>query len=138
MSPFKPSNYLFQKIKFINIGQNTIGLDWNIYDYEDFLKPTDRSAFDLKIEYGMDKKYRINFNQILPKEFPEDKQYFTIDPPSSVVGPKNTGNITVTFKTDSTGMKEALFIVYPKINDDTQVKFDDLMVKVIADGLDLI
>ena len=34
-------------------------------------------------------------------------------------------------------MKEALFIAYPKINDDTQgqVKFDDLAVKVIAGGL---
>ena len=34
-------------------------------------------------------------------------------------------------------MKEALFIAYQKINYDTQgqVKFDDLVVKVIAGGL---
>ena len=34
-------------------------------------------------------------------------------------------------------MKEALFIAYPKISDNTQgnVKFDDLAVKVIAGGL---
>ena len=91
-----------------------------IYDYEDFLKPKERPSFDLKIAYEMDKKYRINFNQIPPKEFPEDKQYFTIDPPSSVVGPKSTGDFAVTFKTDLAGMKEILFIAYPKIKDDIQ------------------
>ena len=156
LSPFQPGiNYLMdppllkmgyllrntgtisKNLKFINIGQNTIGLDWKIYDYEDFLKPTDRPSFDLKIGLGADKKYKINFNPIAPKEFPEEKQYFTIDPPSSVIGPKSTGDFTVTFRTDSAGMKEALFIAYPKINDDTQgqVKFDDLAVKVIAGGL---
>ena len=156
LSPFQPGiNYLMdppllkmgyllrntgtisKNLKFVNIGQNTIGLDWKIYDYEDFLKPTDRPSFDLKIAQGLDKKYKINFIPIPPKEFPEEKKYFTIDPPSSVVGPKSTGDFTVTFKTDSAGMKEALFIAYPKINDDTQghVKFDDLAVKVIAGGL---
>ena len=156
LSPFQPGvNYLMdppllkmgyllrntgsisKNLKFVNIGQNTIGLDWKIYDYEDFLKPKDRPSFDLKIVQGMDKKYKINFNPIAPKEFPDEKKYFTIEPQSSVVGPKSTGDFTVTFKTDSEGMKEALFIAYPKINDDTQgnVKFDDLAVKVIASGL---
>ena len=156
LSPFQPGiNYLMdppllkmgyllrntgsisKNLKFVNIGQNTIGLDWKIYDYEDFLKPKDRPSFDLKIVQGLDKKFKINFNPIPPKEFPEEKKYFTIDPPSSVVGPKSTGDFTVTFRTDSDGMKEALFIAYPKINDDTEghVKFDDLAVKVIAGGL---
>ena len=156
LSPFQPGiNYLMdppllkmgyllrntgsisKNLKFVNIGQNTIGLDWKIYDYEDFLKPKDRPSFDLKIVQGLDKKFKINFNPIPPKEFPEEKKYFTIDPPSSVVGPKSTGDFTVTFRTDSNGMKEALFIAYPKINDDTEghVKFDDLAVKVIAGGL---
>ena len=156
LSPFQPGiNYLLdppllkmgyllrntgsisKNLKFVNIGQNTIGLDWKIYDYEDFLKPKDRPSFDLKVVQGLNKKYKINFNPIAPKEFPEDKQYFTIDPPSSVVGPKSTGDFTVTFKTDSDGIKEALFIAYPKISDNTEghVKFDDLAVKVIAGGL---
>ena len=156
LSPFQPGiNYLMdppllkmgyllrntgsisKNLKFVNIGQNTIGLDWKIYDYEDFLKPKDRPSFDLKIVQGLDKKFKINFNPIPPREFPEEKKYFTIDPPSSVVGPKSTGDFTVTFRTDSDGMKEALFIAYPKINDDTEghVKFDDLAVKVIAGGL---
>ena len=156
LSPFQPGiNYLLEppllkmgyllrntgsiskNLKFVNIGQNTIGLDWKIYDYEDFLKPKDRPSFDLKIVQGLDKKYKINFNPIPPKEFPKDKQYFTIDPPSSVVGPKSTGDFKVTFKTDSAGMKEALFIAYPKLSDNTEghVKFDDLAVKVIAGGL---
>ena len=156
LSPFQPGiNYLMdppllkmgyllrntgsisKNLKFVNIGQNTIGLDWKIYDYEDFLKPKDRPAFDLKIVQGLDKKYKINFNPIPPKEFPEEKKYFSIDPSSSVVGPKSTGDFTVTFKTDSDGIKEALFIAYPKISDDTEghVKFDDLAVKVIAGGL---
>ena len=54
-----------------------------------------------------------------------------------MVGPKSTTDFTVTFKTDSDGIKEALFIAYPKISDNTQgnVKFDDLAVKVIAGGL---
>ena len=156
LSPFQPGiNYLMdppllkmgyllrntgsisKNLKFVNIGQNTIGLDWKIYDYDDFLKPKDRPSFDLKISQGLDKKYKINFNPIPPKEFPDDKKYFSIDPSSSVVGPKSTGDFTVTFKTETDGMKEALFIAYPKISDDTegQVKFDDLAVKVIAGGL---
>ena len=156
LSPFQPGiNYLLdppllkmgyllrntgsisKNLKFVNIGQNTIGLDWKIYDYEDFIKPKDRPSFDLKIVQGSDKKYKINFNPIAPKEFPKDKQYFSIEPTSSVVGPKSTGDFTVTFKTDTDGMKEAVFIAYPKISDDTEghVKFDDLAVKVIAGGL---
>jgi hypothetical protein len=126
-----------KNLRFTNIGRNTIELNWKIYDYEDFIKPKDRSTFDLKVVQGLDKKYKINFNPIPPKEFPEEKQYFSIDPPSAVVGPKSSGDFTVTFKTDSDGMKEALFIAYPKINDENQgnVKFDDLAVKVIAGGL---
>ena len=156
LSPFQPGiNYLLdppllkmgyllrntgsisKNLRFTNIGRNTIELNWKIYDYEDFIKPKDRSTFDLKVVQGLDKKYKINFNPIPPKEFPEEKQYFSIDPPSAVVGPKSSGDFTVTFKTDSDGMKEALFIAYPKINDENQgnVKFDDLAVKVIAGGL---
>ena len=156
LSPFQPGiNYLLdppllkmgyllrntgsisKNLRFTNIGRNTIELNWKIYDYEDFIKPQDRPSFDLKVVQGLDKKYKINFNPIPPKEFPEEKQYFSIDPPSAVVGPKSSGDFTVTFKTDSDGMKEALFIAYPKINDENQgnVKFDDLAVKVIAGGL---
>ena len=156
LSPFQPGiNYLMdppllkmgyllrntgsisKNLRFTNIGRNTIELNWKIYDYEDFIKPKDRPTFDLKVVQGLDKKYKINFNPIPPNEFPEDKQYFTIDPPTAVVGPKSSSDFTVTFKTDSDGMKEALFIAYPKINDDNQehVKFDDLAVKVIAGGL---
>ena len=156
LSPFQPGiNYLLdppllkmgyllrntgsisKNLRFTNIGRNTIELNWKIYDYEDFIKPEDRPSFDLKVVQGLDKKYKINFNPIPPKEFPEEKQYFSIDPPSAVVGPKSSGDFTVTFKTDSDGMKEALFIAYPKINDENQgnVKFDDLAVKVIAGGL---
>ena len=157
LSPFQPGiNYLAnppllkmgyllrntgkitKNLKFVNIGQNTIGLDWKIYDYEDFLRPKDRPAFELKIakEETYD-NFKINFKPMAPKEFPEDKQYFSIEPKSAVVGPKSTYDFTVSFKTDSDGMKEALFIAYPKISDDTQgnVKFDDLAVKVIAGGL---
>ena len=156
LSPFQPGiNYLLdppllkmgyllrntgsisKNLRFTNIGRNTIELNWKIYDYEDFIQPKDRPSFDLKVVQGLDKKYKINFNPIPPKEFPEEKQYFSIDPPSAVVGPKSSGDFTVTFKTDSDGMKEALFIAYPKINDENQgnVKFDDLAVKVIAGGL---
>ena len=156
LSPFQPGiNYLLdppllkmgyllrntgsisKNLRFTNIGRNTIELNWKIYDYEDFIKPQDRPSFDLKVVQGLDKKYKINFNPIPPKEFPEEKQYFSIDPPSAVVGPKSSGDFTVTFKTDSDGMKEALFIAYPKINDENQgnIKFDDLAVKVIAGGL---
>jgi len=156
LSPFQPGiNYLLdppllkmgyllrntgsisKNLRFTNIGRNTIELNWKIYDYEDFIKPKDRPTFDLKVVQGLDKKYKINFNPIPPQEFPEEKQYFSIDPPSAVVGPKSSGDFTVTFKTDSDGMKEALFIAYPKINDENQgnVKFDDLAVKVIAGGL---
>ena len=156
LSPFQPGiNYLLdppllkmgyllrntgsisKNLRFTNIGRNTIELNWKIYDYEDFIKPQDRPSFDLKVVQGLDKKYKINFNPIPPKEFPEEKQYFSIEPKSAVVGPKSTYDFTVTFKTDSDGMKEALFIAYPKINDENQgnVKFDDLAVKVIAGGL---
>ena len=157
LSPFQPGiNYIMdppllkmgyllrntgkitKNVKFLNIGQNTIGLDWKIYDYEDFLKPKDRQAFDLKVakeETG--DRFKINFKPLAPKEFPPEKQYFTIDPESAVVGPKSTTDFTVTFKTDTDGMKEALFIAYPKIVDESQknVKFDDLALKVIAGGL---
>jgi len=157
LSPFQPGiNYLAnppllkmgyllrntgkitKNLKFVNIGQNTIGLDWKIYDYEDFLKPKDRPIFELKIAKNeLDDDFKINFKPVAPNEFPEEKQYFTIEPTSAVVGPKGTTDFTVTFKTDSDGMKEALFIAYPKISDNTQgnVKFDDLAVKVIAGGL---
>ena len=157
LSPFQPGiNYLSdppllkmgyllrntgkitKNLKFVNIGQNTIGLDWKIYDYADFMKPKDRPAFELKIgKEQLDDKYKIEFKPVAPKEFPEDKQYFDIEPKSAVVGPKSTTDFTVTFKTDSDGIKEALFIAYPKISDNTQgnVKFDDLAVKVIAGGL---
>jgi len=157
LSPFQPGiNYLSdppllkmgyllrntgkitKNLKFVNIGQNTIGLDWKIYDYEDFLKPKDRPAFELKIaKEGLDNKFKINFKPVPPKEFPEEKNYFDIEPKSAIVGPKSTTDFTVSFKTDSDGMKEALFIAYPKISDNTQgnVKFDDLAVKVIAGGL---
>jgi hypothetical protein len=127
-----------KNLKFVNIGQNTIGLDWKIYDYEDFLKPKDRPIFELKIAKNeLDDDFKINFKPVAPNEFPEEKQYFTIEPTSAVVGPKGTTDFTITFKTDSDGMKEALFIAYPKISDNTQgnVKFDDLAVKVIAGGL---
>ena len=157
LSPFQPGiNYLAnppllkmgyllrntgkitKNLKFVNIGQNTIGLDWKIYDYEDFLRPKDRPAFELKVakEETFD-NFKINFKPVAPREFPEDKQYFSIEPVSAVVGPKSTYDFTVTFKTDTDGMKEALFIAYPKISDNTQgnVKFDDLAVKVIAGGL---
>ena len=122
-----------KNLKFVNIGQNTIGLDWKIYDYEDFLKPQGRPAFDLKIAKNeIDDNFKINFKPVEPKEFPENKQYFSIEPKSAIVGPKSTYDFTVTFKTDSDGIKEALFIAYPKISDNTQgnVKFDDLAVKV--------
>ena len=157
LSPFQPGiNYLSdppllkmgyllrntgkitKNLKFVNIGQNTIGLDWKIYDYADFMKPKDRPAFELKIgKEQSDDKYMIDFRPVPPKEFPEDKQYFDIEPKSAVVGPKSTTDFTVTFKTDSDGIKEALFIAYPKISDNTQgnVKFDDLAVKVMAGGL---
>jgi len=157
LSPFQPGiNYLAnppllkmgyllrntgkitKNLKFINIGQNTIGLDWKIYDYEDFVHPKDRPAFELKIAKNeLDDDFKINFKPVEPKEFTEDKQYFSIEPTSAIVGPKSTTDFTVTFKTDSDGMKEALFIAYPKISDNTQgnVKFDDLAVKVIAGGL---
>ena len=157
LSPFQPGiNYLAnppllkmgyllrntgkitKNLKFVNIGQNTIGLDWKIYDYEDFLNPKGRPTFDLKIAKNeVDDNFKINFKPVEPKEFPEEKQYFSIEPKSAVVGPKSTYDFTVTFKTDSDGMKEALFIAYPKISDNTQgnVKFDDLAVKVIAGGL---
>ena len=156
LSPFQPGiNYLMEppllkmgyllrntgsiskNLRFINIGQNTIGLDWKIYDYKNFINTKDRSSFDLKIGMGIDKKYKINFIPIPPKEFPENKQYFSIEPKSMVIGPKSTGDFTVTFKTDTDGMKEALFIAYPKLSEEAegQVKFDDLGVKVIAGGL---
>ena len=156
LSPFQPGiNYLMdppllkmgyllrntgtvtKNLKFINIGRNTIGLDWKIYDYEDFVKPKDRPIFDLKVTQGLDKKYKINFLPTAPKEFPENKQYFSIEPKNAIVGPKSTSDFTVSFKTDSEGTKEALFIAYPKISDDTegQVNFDELAVKVIGGGL---
>ena len=157
LSPFQPGiNYLAdppllkmgyllrntgkitKNLKFVNIGQNTIGLDWKIYDYEDFLKPKDRPAFELKVgRQEIDGKFKLNFKPVAPKEFPEEKQYFSIEPTSAVVGPKSTTDFTVTFKTDTDGTKEALFIAYPKISDKNQenVKFDDLAVKVIAGGL---
>ena len=157
LSPFQPGiNYLMnppllkmgyllrntgkitKNLKFVNIGQNTIGLDWKIYDYEDFLKPKDRPAFELKVAKNeLENKFKINFKPLAPKEFPPEKQYFTIEPESAIVGPKSTTDFTVTFKTDTDGMKEALFIAYPKIGDESQknVKFDDLALKVIAGGL---
>ena len=108
LSPFQPGiNYLStppllkmgyllrntgkitKNLKFVNIGQNTIGLDWKIYDYEDFLKPQGRPAFDLKIAKNeIDDNFKINFKPVEPKEFPENKQYFSIEPKSAIVGPK--------------------------------------------------
>ncbi len=126
-----------KNLKFVNIGRNTIGLDWKIYDYEDFIHPQGRPAFDLKVVPAPHKKFKLNFNPVEPKEFPPEKQYFTITPSSAVIGPKSTGDFTVTFRTDTEGTKEALFIAYPKISDDTEghVKFDELAVKVTAAGL---
>ena len=157
LSPFQPGiNYLMdppllkmgyllrntgkitKNLKFVNIGQNTIGLDWKIYDYDDFLYPKDRPVFELKVakEESGD-NFKINFKPLQPKEFPPEKQYFSIEPTSAIVGPKSTTDFSVTFHTDTDGMKEALFIAYPKIGDESQknVKFDDLALKVIAGGL---
>ena len=81
LSPFQPGiNYLSdppllkmgyllrntgkitKNLKFVNIGQNTIGLDWKIYDYADFMKPKDRPAFELKIgKEQLDDKYKIEW-----------------------------------------------------------------------------
>ena len=99
LSPFQPGiNYLAnppllkmgyllrntgkitKNLKFVNIGQNTIGLDWKIYDYEDFLNPKGRPTFDLKIAKNeVDDNFKINFKPVEPKEFPEEKQYFSIE-----------------------------------------------------------
>ena len=42
---------IVKNVRFINIGTNTINLDWKIYDYESFLKPQNRDIVSLKISF---------------------------------------------------------------------------------------
>ena len=126
---------IIKNVRFINIGTNTINLDWKIYDYESFLKPKNRDIVDLKISENSPGKFSLDFNPIPPDEFPPEKQYFTIEPTHAIVMPKSNYDFTVTFKTDSEGMKESLFIAYPYIENDDSVKFNELALKVIGGGL---
>ena len=126
---------IVKNVRFINIGTNTINLDWKIYDYESFLKPQNRDIVNLKISEPTQGKFTLNFNPIPPNEFPPEKTYFTIDPTHAVVMPKSISDFSVTFKTDSEGMKESLFIAYPYIENDDSVKFNELELKVIGGGL---
>ena len=156
LSPFQPGiNYLldppFMKmgnilrntgmitkhVKLVNIGTNTIALDWKIYDYEDYLKPKQRNIFNIKINEKTRGKFSLNFQAASPNEFPPDKQYYTISPEHAVIGPKETFDFTITFKTDTEGQKNALFIAYPKIEGDREgkVTFNELPLKVMACGL---
>ena len=156
LSPFQPGiNYLLdpplmkmgnilrnvgmltKHVKLLNIGTNTIALDWKIYDYEDYLKPKNRNIFDIKIQEKTKGKFSLKFNATAPSEFPPEKQYYTISPEHAVIGPKETFDFTITFKTDTEGQKNALFIAYPKIEGDTEgkVTFNELPLKVMACGL---
>lgn len=156
LSPFQPGiNYLLdpplmkvgnilrnvgvitKNVKLVNIGTNTIALDWKIYDMEDFLKPKDRNIFNIKITERRKGRFKLDFIAEPPREFPEDKQYFTITPTHAVIGPKGNHDFTITFKTDTAGQKEALFIAYPKIEGDNEgnVTFNELPLKVMACGL---
>ena len=125
-----------KNVRFENTGTNTIALDWKIYDYEDFLKPNNRNIVNIKIkEDKLNNKFLLNFNSQEPNEFPPEKQYFKIEPEHTIVEPKSVSDFTVTFKTDSEGMKNALFIAYPKIEGENKVQFNELALKVIGGGL---
>ncbi|MCQ2816949.1 MAG: hypothetical protein MJ252_06765 [archaeon] len=130
-------NPIRRKIRILNIGTNTVCLDWKIYDNNDVLHPKNRNIFDIKIVERMKGHFHLNFNIAEPNEFQEVK-YFSISPEHAEISPKDSYDFTITFSSDEIGDKTALFIAYPyTVNSEgeKQIVFSELPLKVIGNTL---
>lgn len=131
-----------KNFKILNTGNNMITLNWNIYDYDDIIKPKNRDIINLSIictETKKEKreigKYKFNFEALKPKTF-KDKYYF-LSPLSRSLLPKNTADFNVKFSTDKEGIKSALLVAHLNFEEDTisAVKMSDLAVKIDSFGI---
>lgn len=131
-------NQIQKSFKIINTGANLILINWKIFDYEKIdNKDIDRNIFNIKIAESKG-NFSLKYIPCEPEELNKYDDSFVIEPQNQLIQPKNSLDFKITFKANSSGLRNALFMAYPKFMDNNSTSnlgLSELALKVEARGI---